>query len=172
MGRQEPDVERLERLREQRARLGWRAGEGHVLIPDASAFQVRESDDDRSRRQQADRHHRHDRRPRGNGERASGDGQLSRPAGRHRADRTHARAGRRQSRGAGRRHAERSLLADAVRGRSRRAGQNHQHQQSSCDHRRRDAGRHLQERSLSTPACRTSRCRSGSTIKSAATIRA
>ena len=70
----------------------------------------------------------------------AGDGQLSRLAGRHRADRTHARAGRRQSRGAGRRHAERSLLADALRGRSRRAGQNHQHQQSSCDHRRRDAG--------------------------------
>ena len=37
------------------------------------------------------RHHRHHRRARGNGERADGDGQLSRIARRHRADRTHAR---------------------------------------------------------------------------------
>ena len=104
-----------------------------------SAFQVREPDDDRSRAGS---------RPKritvtidGRAETANAllvTGNYPALARRHRADRTAPSRPTTTIRGAGRRHAERSLLADAVRGRSRRAGQNDQHQQSSGDHRRRD----------------------------------
>ena len=74
-------VERLERLRDQRAAAGRRAVQATFSYPMFQHFRSANQTMTDLAGSRPRRHHRHDRRARGNGERAAGDGQLSRLLG-------------------------------------------------------------------------------------------